>query len=127
MQPPDTLPAICPSSRTATTEPTSSPVNLFRYQAVAVSIYGEIDGRSVSMDIGMPVAPFQRWNACQTFPDAQSAATLARKYSNQEMQYAVTKDGVIKLTDFGLARIYDFYTLLTSVVSQRLPQLGGGA
>lgn len=81
---------------TATTdEPTSSPVNLFRYQAVAVAIYGEIDGRQVAMDIGMPVAPFQRWNACQTFPDAQSAATLARKYSNQEMQYAVTKDGVI--------------------------------
>jgi len=28
----------------------------------------------------------------------------------------VTLDGVVKLTDFGLARIYDFYTLLTSVV-----------
>ena len=28
----------------------------------------------------------------------------------------VTKDGTVKLTDFGLARIYDFYTLLTSVV-----------
>jgi serine/threonine protein kinase len=28
----------------------------------------------------------------------------------------VTKDGDVKLTDFGLARIYDFYTLLTSVV-----------
>ena len=28
----------------------------------------------------------------------------------------VTIDGTIKLTDFGLARIYDFYTLLTSVV-----------
>ena len=25
-------------------------------------------------------------------------------------------DGVIKITDFGLSRIYDFYTLLTSVV-----------
>ena len=29
----------------------------------------------------------------------------------------VTLDGTLKLTDFGLARIYDFYTLLTSVVS----------
>jgi cyclin-dependent kinase 6 len=29
----------------------------------------------------------------------------------------VTKEGNVKLTDFGLARIYDFYTLLTSVVS----------
>ena len=29
----------------------------------------------------------------------------------------VTLDGTIKLTDFGLARIYDFYTLLTSIVS----------
>ena len=29
----------------------------------------------------------------------------------------VTLDGTVKLTDFGLARIYDFYTLLTSVVS----------
>ncbi len=29
----------------------------------------------------------------------------------------VTKDNVVKLTDFGLARIYEFYTLLTSVVS----------
>ena len=28
----------------------------------------------------------------------------------------VTLDGTVKLTDFGLARIYDFYTLLTSVV-----------
>jgi len=28
----------------------------------------------------------------------------------------VTKDDVVKLTDFGLARIYEFYTLLTSVV-----------
>ena len=28
----------------------------------------------------------------------------------------VTKDNVVKLTDFGLARIYEFYTLLTSVV-----------
>eukprot|EP00096_Caligus_rogercresseyi_P014567 TRINITY_DN7078_c0_g1_i1.p1 TRINITY_DN7078_c0_g1~~TRINITY_DN7078_c0_g1_i1.p1 ORF type:complete len:361 (-),score=86.65 TRINITY_DN7078_c0_g1_i1:411-1493(-) len=28
----------------------------------------------------------------------------------------VTKDGRVKLTDFGLARIYDFYSLLTSVV-----------
>ncbi len=28
----------------------------------------------------------------------------------------VTKDGTVKVTDFGLARIYDFYTLLTSVV-----------
>lgn len=28
----------------------------------------------------------------------------------------VTLDGTLKLTDFGLARIYDFYTLLTSVV-----------
>lgn len=28
----------------------------------------------------------------------------------------VTKDGNVKLTDFGLARIYEFYTLLTSVV-----------
>jgi serine/threonine protein kinase len=28
----------------------------------------------------------------------------------------VTRDGVVKITDFGLARIYDFYTLLTSVV-----------
>jgi len=28
----------------------------------------------------------------------------------------VTMDGVIKITDFGLSRIYDFYTLLTSVV-----------
>jgi serine/threonine protein kinase len=29
----------------------------------------------------------------------------------------VAADGTVKLTDFGLARIYDFYTLLTSVVS----------
>ena len=29
----------------------------------------------------------------------------------------VTQDGTVKLTDFGLARIYEFYTLLTSVVS----------
>ena len=28
----------------------------------------------------------------------------------------VTKEDVVKLTDFGLARIYEFYTLLTSVV-----------
>ena len=28
----------------------------------------------------------------------------------------ITHDGKVKLTDFGLARIYDFYTLLTSVV-----------
>jgi serine/threonine protein kinase len=28
----------------------------------------------------------------------------------------VTRDGTVKLTDFGLARIYEFYTLLTSVV-----------
>lgn len=76
-------------------QPTSSPVNLFRYQAVAVSVYGEIDGRQVAMDIGMPVKPFQRWNACQTFADCQSAATLAREYSNAEFQYAVTKDGII--------------------------------
>jgi serine/threonine protein kinase len=30
----------------------------------------------------------------------------------------ITTDGKVKLTDFGLARIYDFYTLLTSVVSR---------
>ena len=29
----------------------------------------------------------------------------------------VTRDGTVKLTDFGLARIYEFYTLLTTVVS----------
>jgi hypothetical protein len=80
---------------TKTTEAQSSPVNLYRYQAVAVAVYGEIEGRTVAMDIGMPVKPFQRWNACQTFPDAQSAAKLARSYSKQEFQYAVTKDGVI--------------------------------
>ena len=28
----------------------------------------------------------------------------------------VTKDDVVKLTDFGMARIYEFYTTLTSVV-----------
>ena len=28
----------------------------------------------------------------------------------------VTRDGTVKLTDFGLARIYEFYTLLTTVV-----------
>ena len=28
----------------------------------------------------------------------------------------VTREGRIKITDFGLARIYDFYSLLTSVV-----------
>ena len=35
----------------------------------------------------------------------------------------VTLDGVVKLTDFGLARIYDFYTLLTSVVSHHFLSL----
>ena len=28
----------------------------------------------------------------------------------------VSREGIVKLTDFGLARIYDFCTLLTSVV-----------
>ncbi len=32
----------------------------------------------------------------------------------------VTREGTVKLTDFGLARIYDFYTLLTSVVSNEI-------
>ena len=32
----------------------------------------------------------------------------------------VTRDGTVKLTDFGLARIYEFYTLLTTVVSLTL-------
>ena len=37
----------------------------------------------------------------------------------------VTLDGTLKLTDFGLARIYDFYTLLTSVVSLILSRKKG--
>ena len=40
----------------------------------------------------------------------------------------VTRDGTVKLTDFGLARIYEFYTLLTTVVSQlRFIGIGGNS
>lgn len=37
----------------------------------------------------------------------------------------VTREGTVKLTDFGLARIYEFYTLLTTTVSLTLNPLNG--
>lgn len=80
---------------TATTEPTSSPVNFFIWQAVAVNVYGEVDGRTTKMQIGLDVEAFRQWHSVSTFPTAQSAADEARSFSRQGWQYAVTKSGKI--------------------------------
>ena len=73
-------------------------VNPFPYRVAAITLYGDLDGRYVKMELGMPVEGFKRWDSCNMYDNVVRAANIARDYSRCDTLYAVTKDEVIVAT-----------------------------
>jgi hypothetical protein len=73
-------------------------INPYTFRVAAITTYGDLDGRYVKMEIGMPVDGFKRWYSCNMYDNAVSAANNAREFSRCDTLYAVTNDGIIVAT-----------------------------